>query len=250
MQTLIIPVLVTLILAIAIYQFLRIQHFKAIGKALVVKTKPFSSHPHSSTKRILVLGDSLAVGVGATESKHSIAGRIGHDHPHASITNAAISGARVEDVLQQIAAFHEEHFDLIIIQIGGNDVTHFTSLKKIAEDMNKIIKQAKIIAPHVLVWSSGSVGFAPIFIPPLSWIYTAETRRIYRTLSRIVTAAGCTYVNLFVPWSEDIFKTDTKKYYAPDCFHVADAAYDIWYEKCRPKIQEGLSTFDSPHPNK
>lgn len=231
-----------LVIAIAIgaYQYFRIQHYKKIGEILVQKTKPFNTHPANPTKQILVLGDSLAVGVGSTDPKYSIAGHISNDYPHVAITNAAISGSRTTDVIKQISAFEKKHFDLIVIQIGGNDVTHFTNLKEIVCNMEQIIKKAKEIAPELIVWGSGSAGYAPIFIPPFSWILTAETLRLYKTIAQVVRNAKCTYIELFVPWKDDVFKTDTKKYYAPDCFHVADASYKIWYEKCKPKIREVL----------
>lgn len=237
----IILVITLLIAAVTIYQLIRVRHFKVIGEKLVQITKPLSIHPQNPTKRILVLGDSLAVGVGTTDTKYSIAGRISKDYPNASVTNVAISGSRTIDVIKQISYLDKKHFDLIIIQIGGNDVTHFTSLKEVASKMVQIIKLAKEISPHILVWSSGSVGYAPIFIPPFKWIYTFQTLRTYKTISNIVTKAKCTYINLVVSWKDDLFKTDTQKYYATDCFHVADAAQGIWYEKCRPKIQEVLS---------
>lgn len=213
-----------------------------IGYALVAKTTPFSIAPPNSTKKILVLGDSLAVGVGATKPEDSMAGLISHDYPTASIINLAKSGSRTEDILGQLTKVKNQKFDLIIIQIGGNDVTHFTNQKEITNNMKQIISQAKTMAPHILVWSSGSVGFAPIFVPPLSWILTERTGKTYENIAKTVETEGATYINLYVPYQEDIFKTDIKKYYAEDNFHVASAAYRVWYEKCRPKIKEFLDS--------
>ncbi len=233
-------VIAVLIAVITIYQLIRVRHFKVIGEKLVQITKPFNVQNQNPSKQVLILGDSLAVGVGATDPKYSIAGRISKDYPDISITNAAISGSRTIDVINQINNLEKKHFDLIIIQIGGNDVTHFTNLQQVTHNMEQIIKQAKGISPHILVWSSGSVGYAPIFIHPFKWIYTFQTLRTYKVISTVVTNAGFQYIHLFVPWKDDIFKTDIKKYYAPDCFHVADAAYEIWYEKCTPAIKEIL----------
>jgi lysophospholipase L1-like esterase len=161
-----------------------------------------------------------------------MAGRISNDYPKAAITNAAVSGARVEDVIQQIQAFEKQSFDLVIIQIGGNDVTNFTNLAAVKQNMEIILKKAKTISPHILVWSSGAVGSAPIFIPPFSWAFTWESHRMYTNLSNAVNNAGATYINL----------PDIENDYAPDNFHVNSNAYGLWYEKCRPKIQESLKS--------
>ena len=222
------------------YQIKRINHFEPIGLALAAKTKPFSQHPSNPASHVLVLGNSLALGVGSSDPLFSIAGRIGNDYPDADITNAAVSGARVHDVIAQIAPFQTEHFDLIAIQVGGNDVTHFTNLKKITDDLNQILLRAHIMSPHVVIWSSGSVGFAPMFQAPASWILTLETKRIYNTMARVAVNHGATYVNLYVPWKQDIFKTNSKNYYAADDFHVTDSAYAIWYDKIYLDIRKIL----------
>ncbi len=229
-----------LLIGLALYQFLRIREYKVIGHNLVKKTQAFSAHPPNATKRILIVGDSLAVGVGSSDPNHSIAGRISADYPDIDITNVAVSGARVEDITGQLSSFQKEHFDLIIIQIGGNNVTHFTPLKTVRADAHTMMQSAKTISPHVIVWSSGSAGFAPIFVPPLSWAYTVRTKKVYITISEVVTSEGGTYVDLYVPWKEDVFKTDTKRYYAADKFHVADDAYGFWYEKIKPIIAKVL----------
>ena len=48
--------------------------------------------------RVLVLGDSTGVGLGASMPDESIPGMLSADHPLVEITNLAVSGARLEDV--------------------------------------------------------------------------------------------------------------------------------------------------------
>lgn len=128
---------------ISVYQFLHIREANSIGQQLVTSTKAFSHHPPNPTLDILVLGDSLAVGVGASDTSNSIAGRIAKDYPTADMTNAAKSGARLNDVIDQLQPFMNDRFDILLIQIGGNDETHVTSIKQVHRDMNTIITQAK-----------------------------------------------------------------------------------------------------------
>jgi lysophospholipase L1-like esterase len=152
-----------LLIGLALYQFFRIREYKVIGDNLVKDTRAYSAHPPNATKRILIAGDSLAVGVGSSEPTYSIAGRIGEDYPNADITNVAVSGARIKDVIHQLSSFQKNQFDLVLIQIGGNNVTHFTPLGKIRTDAHTMMQQAKNLSSNVVVWSYGSAGFAAIF---------------------------------------------------------------------------------------
>lgn len=233
-------VIVLLVIMLVLYQWLRIRHFAMIGERLAVETVPYEQYPESSDLKILILGDSLAVGVGATNPRNSIPGLIGTEYPRATIINRAVSGARIQDLDNQIAPFVSEQFDLVVIQIGGNDVTHFTAKKKAARSLTELVTKVQRISNKVIVYSSGSVGFAPIFPPPVSWIYTLRTRALYRSLEQAVNEAGAVYINLLVPWKEDLFKTDTGRYYAADCFHLTGDAYATWYEKIQSKISQLL----------
>ena len=78
--------------------------------------------------RITWLGDSTAAGVGSSGPQravsHQVAERLGRP---VDLDVLAISGARIQDVLEKQVAKVAADTDLVIISVGANDTTHVTS---------------------------------------------------------------------------------------------------------------------------
>lgn len=227
---------VLIFLSAFIYQFTRFLRLEKVGKNIAHITSPYSIDIKNPAKRVLVIGDSLAVGVGASTPEHSIAGLLSMDYPSTDITNFAVSGSKIKDVLKTLQSSQDLGYDLILIQVGGNDVVQFTSVKEASADMDLLLKLAKTKSSKVLFYSSGSVGFAPIFIPPVSWIYTYKTKKLYSALKTVAEKNNVTYIDLLYSKTDDPFKSDIDEYYAGDYFHVSDAGYKFWYEKIKPYL--------------
>ena len=116
--------LVLLIVVVYVgYEYFRIQNLIQVSAGLVAEVRPYENA--TGTVSVLVLGDSTAVGVGSP-SDESVAGRLG-EYLHASVENHAVSGAVTADLPGQIAKAQKQHYDLILIQIGANDIIRFHS---------------------------------------------------------------------------------------------------------------------------
>ena len=79
-------------------------------------------HP---SHRLLIVGDSTGVGLGAVSIEDSLAGRLARDFPQASIENRAELGARIACVLGQLADV-DAGYDAVLIAAGGNDILRRT----------------------------------------------------------------------------------------------------------------------------
>jgi lysophospholipase L1-like esterase len=225
-----------LIVSVFVYQISRFFRLEKIGKDIAHITLPYSIHIRNPAKRVLVIGDSLAVGVGASTPERSIAGLLSTDYPTTDITNFAVSGSKIKDVLKTLESSKDLGYDLLLIQVGGNDVVQFTPVEDAATDMDSLLKLAKTKSSKVIFYSSGSVGFAPIFIPPVSWVYTYRTTQLYSALKKVADDNNVTYIDLLYSKKDDPFKNDIDEYYANDYFHVSDAGYKFWYEKIKPHL--------------
>jgi hypothetical protein len=71
---------------------------------LARRSEPWQQSPGDATLRLLIVGDSTAVGTGASAARHSLAGLIGQSHPRLLIENRAQDGARFSDVANNWAA--------------------------------------------------------------------------------------------------------------------------------------------------
>src|SRR5262245_45994125 len=84
---------------------------------------------HGAGRRIVWLGDSTAAGVGASSSSGALPSQVadGLGTSGTSVTNLAVSGARVADVLaDQVPKVAGVRPDLVLISVGANDTIHLT----------------------------------------------------------------------------------------------------------------------------
>jgi lysophospholipase L1-like esterase len=209
-----------------IYPIYRAIH---ISEKIIAATVPYEQHPLHPNKFILVAGDSTATGVGAIDNKESIAGRLGKQFPDADITNLGVSGARLKDLLTLLQK-QTQHYDLIVLQIGGNDIVHLTSYQEIRQQLAQIIALSQNLSSKTIVLTAGNIGRARTFRWPLSAIITARTLHVRDIfIEEIAKYPTVYYVDLFKNPQEDPFEKDLKTYYAPDSFHLTGAGYGAWY---------------------
>ncbi len=232
----VILVIIILFFVLVSFQAVRIFHFAKISKKLIEETKAFSFKNTNAAKKFLIIGDSLAVGVGGKETE-SLGGRLHADYPEASIQNLSVSGAKIEDGLKIINQIGEsEKFDVIIIQLGANDITQQTPISKVIEGATQILKKAKMLSNKVIFLTSGSVGYAPIFIKPSSYFLTYRSTQFFKLFKEISAENRVTFIDLFHEKENDPFLKNINLYYAKDYFHPSGEGYGIWYKVIKEYI--------------
>lgn len=206
-----------------------------IGMELTNSAVAYSRVKPDSSVRMLVLGDSTALGVGVSGSKYSIAGRFGEEFPEMAIGNISESGMRLADLAEQIVLLDMgRHYEVLLIQIGGNDILRFTNRKDLRQDLREILQFSETVADSVFILHSGNMGLAPFFPWPAGPVLTDRTRVVRQIfLEEARQYAGVYYVDLFTEVEEDPFAEDYEKYYAEDLLHLSDEGYGVWYKKIR-----------------
>src|SRR5688572_27022080 len=91
------------------------------GEALAANTEPYSRPVENASGSILILGDSLAYGVGASSPEQSLAGQLSERFSTHSVINKAKVGATTEELADSIAGAVDDRYDTAFIVIGGND---------------------------------------------------------------------------------------------------------------------------------
>ena len=212
------------------YEALRTKYFIGVGETLAKNAIVYTQHPKNPALRILMVGDSTGVGTGASSPKTSLAGLVGQRYPHADITNASVNGAKVHDVIKQLEGIPGS-FDLLMIEIGGNDSVRNTDITQLANDLQQVLTLANGKAKHVLVTSTGNVGTAPLFPWFTRWIYQKRTLAVRAVFMKQIAAQtfDVRYTDLYRTADKDPFAKDPKTYYAADSFHPSDAGYADWF---------------------
>lgn len=198
--------------------------------SLAQESAAFQMLQPQATLNILIVGDSTAVGTGASLPSASLAGRIAQHYPCASLVNRAQDGAITEDVVAQIDGTGNAPFDLLLVQAGAKDVLRFTDLDGLRRDITETLSRAIDKADHVVFVGTGNLGPAPIFPPLLDSIYGRRSREVRQVFIEAADAAGVQYVDLLKVMVNGRFAKDPRKYYAPDYLHPSSDGYALWYK--------------------
>ena len=201
------------------------------ARALADAAVAYEARPAEPTHRLLVVGDSTAVGTGAGAPKRSVAGLLGRDHPGWAIVNAGRNGARLEDVVDQLQAARRDgrRYDTVLVLAGGNDVIRFTGWDAVRGDLAQIVDHARALAPRVVLMPSGNVGSAPFFHPPLNWLMSQRSRALHAIVRETAERGdGVAYVDLYRERDVDPFALQPERYHAADGLHPSDAGYALW----------------------
>ena len=199
------------------------------GAELARLSEPFQNNPPQPVATLLVVGDSTAVGTGASSPENSVVGLIAKDHPRWRIVNRAEDGAKFVDVVQQLESVGEQRFDAVLIMAGGNDVIRFTGQKALEQSVLRTAQLASARGKLVVFLPSGNVGNASLFFPPLSWMMSQRSRELHKLLRQVAADSGALYVNLYKDKATDPFAKNPDELNAVDGLHPSDAGYQVWY---------------------
>ena len=209
------------------------------GRNIAAESTPYEAQRPGAAKSLLIVGDSTAVGTGATRLQESIAGRIAEEFTNVNIINLSRNGAMVRDVYEQLQGTGERTFDVILIQAGANDILYFSPLERIRESAEALLESTQKKGGHVIFLSNGNIGLAPAFFPPLSWIYTWRAKKVRRLFMDAAAERGVQYVDLSREKGADQFAADPERFYARDFLHPGSEGYRYWYREI--KTQSSLA---------
>ncbi len=207
---------------------------------LARRSEPLQVQPPTPVLRLLVVGDSTAVGTGASTPRASLAGLLSARFPGLLIENRAQDGATFADVTRQMAApaSNGARFDMVLVNAGGNDVIRLRNLDTVAQDIDRVAQLARQTAPFVVLMPAGNVGNAPFFFPPVSWWMTHRARRLHDAVAASAERHGAVYVRLFEERENDPF-AQQRALNASDGLHPSDAGYQVWMQQLM--TQAGLA---------
>ncbi len=192
---------------------------------------------------LLVLGDSLVAGLGATNQKESLPGQIGLKlaeqlDKNIHVIGIGVSGAQTDDLIkEQVPQVKNYNPDIIVIEIGSNDATHFSHPFGIEKRTRKMIQAAKEKAPDaiILLASSGKLN-TPNFLQPLRFVMQQSATNTRQGQKRAAKNEKVLFVDVATEISP-IYDT-TKGAGSSDTFHPSAIGYEIWARPIAKKISK------------
>lgn len=215
---------------------------------LLTRREVILTRPYLGGKKILIVGDSTAVGTGARRKEETIAGRFAQDFPHSHIQNLAANGSLTRDVLKQFKKAGDAAFDLIIISTGGNDIWNFTNLRSLSRDFTEVLKVANAMSNNrVIVLFFGNEGSAPFFPFFVRGLLLRRTERVKGVFAEVVSGEKVPFVELFTSYEDNPFTKDPKRFFARDALHPSGEGYRLWYERMwRIMVENGYLYDERP----
>lgn len=203
-----------------------------------------------SGKKVLIVGDSTAVGTGASDPRYTLAGRLANDFPNSTIRNIAVNGSLTRDILSQLKKIRDDAFDMIIISTGGNDVWNYTTLRSLERDLRKVLDKAKEMSGHrVILLFFDNSGSAPFFPSIIRRILLKRTAKVEQVFHNVAMECAVPYIYLYSNPRNNPFIDDPRKYFALDGLHPNDDGYKLWYNQMWYQMVKNGYVFDEGKPD-
>lgn len=201
----------------------------ARARRFAARAIPYERRLGGDGPALLVTGDSLSVGVGASSPELSVSGRIARACPGLTVRNVARSGARLSDVPDQLRTASNRQWDAVLLTAGGNDAIAGVSRGELARDAQRAIAAALRRSPRVVVATSANIGCVPIVPWPLTRLLEARSRMVRDVLHDACEASRVAIVDFWRPRDANPFAHDPDRWFGEDGVHPNSDCYDLCF---------------------
>ncbi|GAA1470591.1 SGNH/GDSL hydrolase family protein [Microbacterium thalassium] len=200
---------------------------------------------------LLLLGDSIAAGLGAERRKDTLGGRLAkllarRLHRPVRLRTAAVVGAESSELAPQIDALEADYRpDVAVIVVGGNDVTHRIPVSESVEHLSRAILRLRGRGAEVVVGTCPDLGALRPVPQPLRSLGSRISRRLAEAQAEAATAAGATPVSLRRAVGA-VFISNPDEMFSLDRFHPSALGYRRTADALVPAVETALGATATP----
>ncbi|CUH86757.1 hypothetical protein PH5382_00670 [Phaeobacter sp. CECT 5382] len=186
--------------------------------------------------RVLIAGDSSAAGVGVSDQSVGLSGQLAaHLSPHFDLIwrLEATTGHQTRDTLARLAALPKQHFDVVVLALGVNDVTHGTSRRAFFDQQSELIHLLSTRFAPGLILACGvpQMQLFPALPQPLAWVLGRQSARLDGILAGLDQDHDhVAHIPFQLPQDPDLA--------AEDGYHPSARAYALWAGVLAEKIRD------------
>ncbi|MEH1167584.1 SGNH/GDSL hydrolase family protein [Micromonospora sp. CPCC 205539] len=197
--------------------------------------------PGAPPLRLVLIGDSSALGVGVDRLDDTIGGQLANllaDGPSGRLvhlSSVGVSGSRSTDLATQVArALLGERPDVALILIGANDATGLRRPGDAAAYLGAAVHRLREARVEVVVGTCPDLGAVRAIASPLRQLVGWAGRRMAYAQTVAVLDAGGTVVDLATE-TGPVFRADAGTL-CHDGFHPSADGYRVWAHALLPAV--------------
>jgi lysophospholipase L1-like esterase len=179
---------------------------------------------------LLLLGDSIAAGLGAERRKDTLGGRLAkgvakHTHRSVRLTTAARVGSESSMLAAQLDGLRPTYLaDVAVIVVGGNDVTHRVPVDESVRHLEEAIARLREAGTAVVVGTCPDLGALRPVPQPLRALGSRMSRQLAAAQQVAAVRAGAHAVSL-AHVVGPFFITNPDEMFSLDRFHPSGTGY-------------------------
>jgi lysophospholipase L1-like esterase len=191
--------------------------------------------------RLVLLGDSSALGVGVERVADTVGGRLAEllaeGGRRVELSSVAVHGSRSADLATQVArALLGPPPDVAVILIGANDAASLRPPRQAASHLAAAVRRLRDAGIAVVVGTCPDLGAARALAQPLRQLVGAYGRRVARAQILAVSQAGGVPVDL-AERTGAVFRADAGTL-CEDGYHPSADGYRVWAHALFPAVAD------------
>lgn len=199
---------------------------------------------------LLLVGDSIAAGLGAERPKETLGGQLARrlaraTHRAVRLRSVAVVGAETSHLAGQLASLPPGYTpDVAVIVVGGNDITHRVRLADSRRDLGDVVRELRERGAEVVVGTCPDLGALQPLPQPLRTLGSRASRQLAAAQREVTTELGGHAVSL-AQVVGPFFITQPDEMFALDRFHPSGAGYRRTAKAMLPSVLLALGQAES-----
>jgi lysophospholipase L1-like esterase len=179
---------------------------------------------------LLLVGDSIAAGLGADRRKDTLGGRLAKGLAKSTgravrLRTVAVVGSESSMLAGQLATLPDDYApDLAVVVVGGNDVTHRVPVARAAADLEAAVLALRVRGTEVVVGTCPDLGALRPVPQPLRSLGSRASRQLAAAQAAATVRAGGHAVSL-ARVVGPFFVSDPDEMFSLDRFHPSALGY-------------------------
>ena len=227
---------------------------RAIGKPLgedAHMSDRVYKRKHGHTIDLLLLGDSIAAGLGAETPEHTLGAQLAKRlakrcRRSVRLHTAAVVGAETSMLRAQLATLPQPYVpDVAVVVVGGNDVTHRVRTSASARHLAEAVSSLRDRGTEVVVGTCPDLGALTAVPQPLRTLARVASRQLAAAQREVATGLGARTVSL-AEVVGPFFVAQPDQMFAVDRFHPSGAGYRRTAKALLPGVLTALGHEAGP----